>query len=155
MECSSCGAPMRPIRHGQYFFCEQCSGFFFPHASEDGVVVAGAPAERDCPVCQLPLVQASVEGTPVAHCTRCEGILASIAAFRFVVETLQALHAGPRLPPTPIAPEEWERHIPCPGCYRIMDLHPYYGPGNVMIDSCFRCRLIWLDRGELAVIGHS
>lgn len=30
-----------------------------------------------------------------------------------------------------------------------MDVHPYYGPGNVVIDSCTACSLIWLDYGEL------
>jgi Zn-finger nucleic acid-binding protein len=30
-----------------------------------------------------------------------------------------------------------------------MDTHPYYGPGNVVIDNCGRCGLVWLDFGEL------
>ena len=33
-----------------------------------------------------------------------------------------------------------------------MDVHPYYGPGNVVIDSCRRCDVIWLDFGELEQI---
>jgi Zn-finger nucleic acid-binding protein len=33
-----------------------------------------------------------------------------------------------------------------------MDVHPYYGPGNVVIDSCSACDLIWLDHGELTQI---
>jgi Zn-finger nucleic acid-binding protein len=33
-----------------------------------------------------------------------------------------------------------------------MDVHPYYGPGNAVIDTCGRCALIWLDHGELKVI---
>ena len=33
-----------------------------------------------------------------------------------------------------------------------MDTHPYYGPGNVVIDSCDRCELVWLDFGELKQI---
>ena len=27
--------------------------------------------------------------------------------------------------------------------------HPYGGPGNVNIDTCERCSVIWLDRNEL------
>lgn len=30
-----------------------------------------------------------------------------------------------------------------------MNTHPYYGPGNVVIDTCSHCEVIWLDRAEL------
>ncbi len=33
-----------------------------------------------------------------------------------------------------------------------MDTHPYYGPGNVVIDSCESCQAVWLDFGELRQI---
>lgn len=36
-----------------------------------------------------------------------------------------------------------------------MDVHPYYGPGNVAIDSCSACNLVWLDFGELRQITHA
>jgi Zn-finger nucleic acid-binding protein len=29
-----------------------------------------------------------------------------------------------------------------------MDVHPYGGPGNIVIDNCPHCRLNWLDSGE-------
>ena len=29
-----------------------------------------------------------------------------------------------------------------------MEAHLYAGPGNVVIDSCEECCMIWLDRGE-------
>ena len=41
------------------------------------------------------------------------------------------------------------RKIDCPQCRHRMDTHFYAGPGNVVIDSCENCSLIWLDRGEL------
>ena len=34
-----------------------------------------------------------------------------------------------------------------------MDTHPYHAGGNAVIDTCDRCRLVWLDAGELTVIG--
>ena len=46
---------------------------------------------------------------------------------------------------------KWE----CPGCGEQMEVHPYYGPGNVLIDSCGECALVWLDRGEIATISRS
>jgi Zn-finger nucleic acid-binding protein len=36
-----------------------------------------------------------------------------------------------------------------------MDTHFYAGPGNVIVDSCGNCFLIWLDRGELMRIVHA
>jgi Zn-finger nucleic acid-binding protein len=33
-----------------------------------------------------------------------------------------------------------------------LETHPYYGPGNVVIDSCAACDVIWLDFGELKQI---
>jgi hypothetical protein len=34
----------------------------------------------------------------------------------------------------------------------MMDVHPYFGPGNVIIDTCGKCDLVWLDFGELKQI---
>jgi len=36
-----------------------------------------------------------------------------------------------------------------------MDVHPYYGPGNVVIDTCGQCYLVWLDHGELKQIADA
>ena len=33
-----------------------------------------------------------------------------------------------------------------------MDTHPYYGPGNIVIDNCPACHIIWLDAAELKAI---
>ena len=54
-----------------------------------------------------------------------------------------------------------ERPVPAPDCplcasplarALLDDVFAYYGPGNVVIDSCQRCDLIWLDFGELEQI---
>jgi len=36
-----------------------------------------------------------------------------------------------------------------------METHFYAGPGNVVMDSCENCELIWLDRGELMHIARA
>ena len=38
-----------------------------------------------------------------------------------------------------------------------METHPYYGPGNVVIDSCCGCGCgyVWLDHGELATLARA
>lgn len=51
--------------------------------------------------------------------------------------------------PKPIDMKQYERSLNCPSCHKRMEAHPYYGPGNVVIDSCERCSYVWLDHGEL------
>lgn len=35
-----------------------------------------------------------------------------------------------------------------------MENYAYAGGGNAVVDACDRCRLIWLDAGELAAIAN-
>jgi hypothetical protein len=42
-----------------------------------------------------------------------------------------------------------DRSTDCPTCGHPMLGHLYGGPGNVVIDSCERCQVNWLDPGEL------
>ena len=51
--------------------------------------------------------------------------------------------------------EDLKRIIQCPKCNRRMDTHFYAGPGNVVIDVCDNCSLIWLDRGEITRIARA
>ena len=54
--------------------------------------------------------------------------------------------------PFPIDPAELDKFENCPACLEKMDSHPYYGPGNVVLNTCNACKLAWLDHGELAKI---
>jgi hypothetical protein len=56
---------------------------------------------------------------------------------------------------TPPDQADLKRTIRCPKCHRRLDTHFYAGPGNVIIDTCADCLLIWLDRGELMRIVHA
>jgi Zn-finger nucleic acid-binding protein len=155
MDCGNCGAPMRTVPSGTHLVCDYCTSFHFPDKNADRVAILGGPGERGCPVCCQPLVAAAIEGSGVEHCTRCQGLLADRRAFFQIVHQLRAHHRGERLEPRPIADEERARVLMCPGCRRPMEAHPYYGPGNVLIDSCGVCALIWLDHGEVATIARS
>ena len=155
MNCVNCGAPMHLVRDRDYWVCDYCPTFHFPSASRDGVRVLGELSALDCPVCTTGLVTAAIEGRRVWTCRNCEGVLAGQQVFAVVVQTLRALRRGEPLPPHPISPDELNRHLDCPGCRRVMAVHPYYGPGNVVLDSCGDCGLIWADRGEVAILGAS
>src|SRR5690606_29577317 len=52
-------------------------------------------------------------------------------------------------PPQPLDRTQLARRVHCPRCGRPMDTHPYLGPGNIIIDTCDLCNLIWLDGMEL------
>ena len=52
----------------------------------------------------------------------------------------------------PIDHSTRSRRLRCPACERSLETHPYYGPGNVVIDSCAECGYVWLDHGELASV---
>lgn len=140
------------VRDRDYFFCRYCTTFYFPSASRDGVRVLGKSSSVGCPVCQARLLSASIEETPVLFCGNCQGVLVQQSAFRPLVSALRAHSSGPAALPRPLSRQELERKLYCPACNRLMDTHPYGGPGNVIIDLCVDCGLIWLDHGEIGRI---
>jgi hypothetical protein len=51
------------------------------------------------------------------------------------------------LPPRTQQPDE--RAVICPLGTHQMISHVYGGPGNVVVDTCEVCHVLWLDPGEL------
>ena len=116
--------------------------------NEDGVQV-GAETVRSCPACQAMLFDGSIQDKPVLYCMKCRGLLIPIADFLPLVEFLRALSRPTGATIEPRDNSDADRHLTCPKCGKIMLGHPYGGPGNVNIDTCEACAVIWLDRKEL------
>jgi Zn-finger nucleic acid-binding protein len=138
-----------------YFFCHYCGSFSFPEAAgDDGIRILGENSEsRPCAVCDKPLASALMDEThPVQYCRNCRGVLLLRKSFAAAVEKRRAWATHPAGPPVPLNQNELERKVQCPSCKERMTTHPYYGPGNVVIDSCGTCDLVWLDFGELKQI---
>lgn len=137
-----------------YFFCQYCSSFHFPEtATPDGVRVLAEAKGLMCPVCKRTLSTGLLdEAHPVHYCTNCRGVLLPRNAFADIVRVRRAWATGVPAKPLPPQPSEFERTAACPMCTRAFQTHPYYGPGNVIIDSCAHCDVIWLDFGELKQI---
>ncbi len=152
MNCPNCGAPMHLVRDRDYWVCPYCTTFHFPDENDEGVRVLGEESRLLCPVCHVELVSAAVEQAPVRTCPRCRGILAEPPDFRRIVDMRRRTSAKKEHVLRPLDRAELERSIRCPQCARAMDAHPYYGPGNAVVDSCGHCALVWLDHGELTVI---
>jgi Zn-finger nucleic acid-binding protein len=136
------------------FKCDYCQSVCFPEKNDEGVRVLDDPSGQDCPVCHAPLMHAVFGKVAIAYCTGCHGMLTPMQALEGLVEQSQGgqdAEAAPAAPDT----EDLRRKIDCPQCRRPMDAHLYAGPGNVVIDSCEECCLIWLDRGALLRIVHA
>jgi Zn-finger nucleic acid-binding protein len=139
----------------EYFVCVYCTMFHFPALPSDGpdgVQQLAEESDLSCPVCGVLLVAASLGGTRVQHCLQCRGVLATNDAFSQIIKKRRAEYPGEPAAPIPLDPSELNRKVRCPACSRAMDAHPYYGPGNVVVDTCGSCYLIWLDHGEIAAI---
>ena len=138
-----------------YFFCRYCGSFDFPDTAPDqGVrVLAESTDPLPCPVCRTKLATAVLDGAHAVHyCQACRGVLLARGSFAQVIQHRRAWATDPPAPPVLLRKEELDRHVACPKCAAILTAHPYYGPGNVVIDSCSGCDLIWLDFGELKQI---
>jgi len=138
----------------QSFKCEYCQGVYFPEKNDDGVRVLEEQSGHDCPVCSVPLMHAYLGKSPVIYCTKCNGMLIAMAMMEGMIDELRSSHAA-LTTPSATDKDDLKRKINCPQCHRPMDAHIYGGPGNVVIDSCEDCCLIWFDRGELMHIVHA
>jgi Zn-finger nucleic acid-binding protein len=145
---------MEPVGGRAYFRCAHCNTFEFPEATDDGIVTIGEPVELDCPVCATPLATGSIDGHPVSVCGLCRGFLAANHEFNDILPRRRAQCADRPSIPQSLDRAELARRVACPKCAKTMDTHPYGGGGNVVVDSCSACHLIWLDAGELETLAR-
>jgi Zn-finger nucleic acid-binding protein len=153
MNCPSCGAPMHP--DGETFKCDYCKSVFVPDKNDEGVRVLGEASGQNCPVCAIPLMQATLARLSILSCTKCRGMLVPMGAFQVLIDQMREEHPDLVVAEPPVNPAELRRVIACPKCRSRMEAHFYAGPGRVVIDSCETCLLIWLDHGELSRIAHA
>lgn len=106
----------------------------------------------DCPNCQQSLSIATMDDTKIAACRSCKGMLFQMDVLAFFVRSKRAEYKLDDVTPEPLNSNDLEIKRNCPACWQSFDTHPYYGPGNVVIDSCRNCQLIWLDQGEFSTI---
>jgi Zn-finger nucleic acid-binding protein len=157
MNCRNCGAAMELIAARRYSFCRHCGSFHFPETLDEGIQVIGRDSgTAPCGICKRPLATAVLDDRFEArYCESCRGVLLGRARFVEIIDARRAVATTPAVPAAPIDPRELERSIRCPGCSSTMSTHPYYGPGNVVIDTCDRCDVVWLDFRELTQIADA
>ena len=135
--------------------CDYCHAVYLPEKDDDGVRVLGEASSQTCPICTIPLVNAAIAKIRILYCTQCRGMLIPMPALQALVDELQSVQSGGAIGQPPADAQDLDRKINCPQCHHRMDTHFYAGPGNVIVDSCGICWLIWLDRGELMRIAHA
>lgn len=138
----------------QSYKCDYCQSVYFPEKNGDGVRVLDEPSGQDCPLCKLPLMEAVLVRERIRYCTRCGGMLLPMPELEDLIDELRSQGSGSALQP-PGDPSDLNRKLDCPQCHSRMDAHFYCGPGNVVVDSCDQCFLIWMDRGKLMHIASA
>ena len=129
--------------------CGHCSTLVCPEPAADGVRVTDEPG-HDCPVCRQHLRRAVMDDRErIEICERCKGILMALRAFAGTLTARRRAAERPSVIPAPADREELKRRLTCPRCAAPMITDWYYGPGNIVIDTCPACDVIWLDAGEL------
>ncbi len=154
MTCEQCGASMRADRERAIFVCDYCGGHAVPPADDDGVLLLGLVREK-CPICNTALSNGLLESLDILYCEHCRGMLISMDQFPELISALRSHRDAPAAFLAPRSRADADRALHCPKCGAGMDDHPYGGGGNVNVDSCETCELIWLDRGELRKIASA
>jgi len=150
MTCQNCGAPTRLSRDQGLMICDYCGSQTTPQTDEEGVLVM-EPTSHQCPLCQAPLANASIERCEMLYCTRCHGMLLDMEKFLPLLDVLREFRYWSRSSQAPRITDAG-RVLRCPLCTQGMDQHLYGGGGNLDVDSCEACGVLWLDRGELSRI---
>lgn len=129
--------------------CSHCSTMICPDPAADGLRVVG-DARHSCPVCRQALIGAVMDDrTTVELCERCKGLLMARRAFSETLVARRRAADTPSVTPAPADRAQLQRRIACPNCAAPMIADWYYGPGNIVIDTCPACDIVWLDAGEL------
>lgn len=116
------------------------------------LVFSDKSAEIQCPSCNSTLMFCTMCDVKCVGCPNCRGLLIDGATFGQITQFLRSQYRGPIRIPTPPSEVALKMKRQCPACNAVLDTHPYYGPGNVVIDACRECELVWLDQKELAQI---
>ena len=154
ISCQKCGGVVECVAGQQYLKCSFCESLILngeATASVDHITPMGSVLESQCPICHAALQTGQMDGRPALYCNSCFGILLKHEDFGAILRERCARRAALEpAEPRPIDPAAFARQLNCPACQNRMEAHPYYGPGNVVIDSCAECGFVWLDQGEIS-----
>ena len=109
------------------------------------VIGTGRVTQFHCPSCvDVALEVGKLAGVEVLFCLQCNGFVMDNETCGGLIGNLRAMYTGPDQMPKPLDQGALEVQVSCPACCEPIEVHPYYGPGNAVIDSCIHCKLVWL-----------
>jgi Zn-finger nucleic acid-binding protein len=155
MNCKQCGAPMKVEEEKEFFLCEYCGCYDFPNPNKDGVALLDEISPYNCAACNKLLVTATIEDIHIFSCPICHGNLISQSKMLPILRQALSFNITDKDLSLPSNRSELQRKYICPVCQKKMDAYPYGGGGNINIQGCRQCELIWLDFGELTRIIRS
>jgi Zn-finger nucleic acid-binding protein len=139
---------MRIDRDRGLLVCDYCRSQQDAPAALDYVELLSETSSL-CPICSTPLSRSRLDDHPLLCCARCFGMLIDMNRFEAVIDAVRLHEERPGRPVPSRRQQPADRTIDCPSCGQTMLAHLYGGPGNVVVDSCERCHVNWLDGGEL------
>jgi Zn-finger nucleic acid-binding protein len=146
--CDKCGAPLRLDPNSGLLVCDHCGSQKEAPGSLEHLELLDETSSL-CPVCATPLSHSRLEGHLLLCCARCYGMLIEMNRFATVIDALRAHEPRAFRIALPARQRPADRTLKCPRCGQPMLAHFYEGGGNVVIDTCERCLVNWLDPGEL------
>ncbi|MEQ9407366.1 MAG: zf-TFIIB domain-containing protein [Fuerstiella sp.] len=154
--CQQCGGTATAVPGRDYLQCRYCQSLVFTTDNPltvDRITPMGTELDGTCPACEQTLCTGEIEQRAVLYCGGCFGLLLRNEDFGAIVRQRRARRIGCEAESVqPLNPDEYNRQLGCPNCHQTMEVHPYYGPGNIVMDSCARCQYVWLDHGELRTV---
>jgi Zn-finger nucleic acid-binding protein len=147
-DCPKCGAPTRIVRDKGLLVCDHCGGEQDAPAIAEPLELLGETSQP-CPACTTLLSYSRLHGHPLLCCPTCGGLLIDMNRFTTIINAVRSSDVGTFRTTMPRRQNPGERTLACPSCRQPMASDHYAGPGNVVIDTCGRCLVNWLDQGEL------
>lgn len=137
-----------------YFFCRYCGTYHFLHENEDGVKLTGIKDVAKCPECDENLHLGIISKEPILHCEKCRGNLVKTKSVNIILKdnAIRKL-ALPSNKQLALDHGDRPKQHKCPGCHQAMDSHPFHGTGNIYVESCGKCLLVWFDYKEILLLG--
>jgi Zn-finger nucleic acid-binding protein len=117
------------------------------------IIGTGRVTQFHCPCCEaVALEVGKLAEVEVCYCPHCRGFVMDSETCGSMTSHLRASFTGEDEIPKPLDHQALELQVKCPACCDFMEVHPYYGPGNAVIDSCRHCKLVWFNEKELEQI---
>ena len=155
MNCNNCGATLELDPSNGMLQCHYCCSQQMASGdlrSLDDIITSESTTGIFCPCCmdERQLQHGMLEKTRIAFCSECFGFLVDSQSMGQLLRNRRKEYSGADDDPIPVDRDSLARVRNCPRCEQRMETHPYHGPGNAVLDSCNRCKMIWLDNGEFS-----